>query len=288
MTEQPMNTDLLRKVPIFNSLSDKELDRILNAPENVIEEYDIKKIIVKESEIGDCMYVILDGAVEVSIRGEGGFGREITIATLRTGDFFGEQALVALDKTGRRNATVRTLHKTRLFRIDKKYVVLGLGDIEESEDVTIPRMTAKDNEVRQLIEGMRLFKSLKESELECIGTWTEVVTVGPGDFVLKESEKGDCLYVVLDGSVEIFTFDDDGKITILTTHQRGNYFGEQALMPGSTGERSAYARSNGVARLIKIPKAYFRLILNRDSELAESLQKTGEVQKEQLGKLHKT
>lgn len=287
MTEQAISIDVLRKIPIFNSLSDTELNQILNAPENSIEEHDMKKIIIKESEIGHCMYVILDGSVEVSIRGEGGFGREITIATLRPGDFFGEQALVAQDKTGRRNATVRTLHKSKLFKIDKKYVVLGLGDIEESEDITVPRMTSKDNEVRQLIEGMRLFKSLKESELECIGTWTEVITVGPGDFVLKESEKGDCLYVVLDGGVEIFTFDDDGKIVILTTHTRGNYFGEQALMPGSTGERSAYARSNGVARLIKVPKAYFRLILNRDSELAETLQKTGEAQKEQLGKFHK-
>ena len=287
MANPVINADLLRKIPIFNALSDTELNRILNAPENGIEEHEMKKAVIKESEIGHSMYVILDGAVEVSIRGEGGFGREITIATLRAGDFFGEQALVAKDKTGRRNATVRTLHPTKLFRIDKKYVVLGLGDIEESEDITVPRSTAKDNQVRKLIEGMRLFKSLKESELSCIGTWTEVITVGPGDFVLKETEKGDCLYVVLEGSVEIFTFDEDGKIIILTTHKRGNYFGEQALMPGSTGERTAYARSIDIAKLIKVPKAYFRLILNRDNELAQTLTKAGAVQKAQLGKLHK-
>ena len=287
MAEQTISVDILRKVPIFNSLSDQELEQIINAPENGLEEFGVKKAIIKESEIGHCMYIILEGIVEVSIRGEGGFGREITIARLKEGDFFGEQALVAQDKTGRRNATVRTLQPTKLFRIDKKYVDLGLGDVEESEDITIPRSTQKDNEVRKLIEGMRLFKSLKENELECIGTWTEIVTVGPGDFVLKESEKGDCLFVVLDGSVEIFTFDDDGKIIILTTHKRGNYFGEQALMPGSTGERTAYARSNEIARLIKVPKAYFRLILNRDSELAKSLEQQGKVQKEQLGKFRK-
>jgi len=84
----------------------------------------------------------------------------------------------------------------------------------------------------------------------------------PDDFVLKESEKGDCLHIVLDSMVEIFTFGDGGKIVMLTEHSRRNYFGEQALMSGSSGERSAYVRTKDIARLIKVPKAYFRLILN--------------------------
>ena len=51
------------------------------------------------------MYIVLEGTVEVSIRGVSG-GREITIATLNAGDFFGEQSLLP-GGTGRRNASVR-------------------------------------------------------------------------------------------------------------------------------------------------------------------------------------
>jgi len=286
LTERLTDTGILRKIPLFSSLSDSELKRIMDAPENGIAEYGMKETIIKEAEIGECMYIVLDGSVEVLMRG--GMGRDISIATLRAGDFFGEQALTIMDATGRRNATVKSLHNAKLFRINKKYVQLTLKNDESgSEDLTVPHASAQDREVRELIQGMRLFASLKDSELNSIGTWTEVCTAGPGDFVIKESEKGNCMYVVLSGSVEIFTLDDDGKITILARHERGGYFGEQALLPGSTGIRSAYARSNDKARLIRIPKAYFRLILNRDSALAESLAKTADAQKAQKSQILK-
>ena len=287
MAEQLTDIDILRKIPIFSSLSDDDLEKILKAPENGIIEYGLKETIIKESEIGDCMYVVLDGTVEVIMRG---LGREITIATLRNGDFFGEQALTIMDATGRRNATVRSLQEAKLFKIDKKYVQLSLNtENVGSEDLTLPNPSAQDQiqEVRELIQGMRLFETLKEKELNSIDTWTEVSTVGPGEFVIKESEKGNCMYVVLDGPVEIFSMDDEGKITVLASLERGGYFGEQSLLPGSSGTRSAYARSNGKTRLIRIPKAYFRLILNRDSALVESLAKIGESQKHEREQIQK-
>jgi len=287
LAEQLTDISILRKIPIFSSLTDAELTKILTAPENGIVEYGTKEIIIKESEIGVCMYVVLDGSVEVTMRG---LGREISIATLRAGDFFGEQALTVMDATGRRNATVKSLHSAKLFRIDRKYIQLTLSSENVGpEDLTVPHATTmdRDREVRNLIKGMRLFESLKESELKSIGTWTEIIAVGPGDFVIKESEKANCMFVVLDGTVEIFTLDEDGKVTVLANHERGGYFGEQALLPGATGVRTAYARSNGMARLIRIPKAYFRLILTRDSSLAESLNKVGQDQKKQRDQIQK-
>ena len=47
---------------------------------------------IREEKIGECMYLILDGTVEVFIQGDSS-GRKITIATLRTGGLFGEQSL---------------------------------------------------------------------------------------------------------------------------------------------------------------------------------------------------
>ena len=288
MTEQQIDPAILRDIPIFQSLTDAELIQILRSDDNCIEEYDAKRNIVREAEVGTCMYVILEGAVEVYIRGGGGaVGRDITLATLRKGDFFGDQSLDS-DSTGRRNASVRAMYPTKVLKIDKKHVLLALhGEVEESEDVTVPVMRPEDREVRELIEGLRLFQSLTEKELSTIGSWARVVKVGPGDFVIKETEKGDCMYVVLEGDVEIFTFDEDDKIVMRATLSRGNHFGEQALMPGSSGERNAYARTRDIARLIQIPKAYFRLVLNRDSDLIESLIKAGSKQKDEITKIHK-
>ena len=284
MSEQLTDPGILRDIPIFSSLSDTELAEILKSPDNGIEEFGPKEVIIRESEIGNCMYVMLDGIAEVAIRSGGG-GREVTIATLRAGDFFGEASLLP-ENTDRRNASVRALHQCKVFRIDKKHVLLSVqGEVDETEDVTVRKASPVEEEVVALLKGMRLFNSLSDEELAAIGGWTEILTVGPGDFVLKESESGDFLYVVLDGTVEIFTLDDDGKITMLAEHGRGNYFGEQALLPGSSGKRNAYVRSNDEVRLVQVPKEYFRLVINRDSVLFEALQKIGAAQNEEIKKI---
>ena len=276
MSAERITPELLSKIPIFASLSPDELQQIINSPDNGYEEYGMKQRIIREEEIGDCMYVVLDGTVEVSIRG-GSSNRELTIATLRKGDFFGEQALLP-HSSGRRNASVYALHPSKLFRIDKKHVQLKVEGIDESEDITVPAFSKPDDEVRKLLGEIRLFKSLSEAELDTYPNWTEVITVGPGDFVIKEHEAADSLFVILNGHVEIFVLDENDKILILSKLNPGEYFGEQALMPGSSGKRNAYARTDEETKLVKVPKAYFKLALKRDSTLALDLLKRGQSQ----------
>jgi CRP-like cAMP-binding protein len=283
MPDNKISPSDLSKVPIFASLSNDELQEIINSSDNGYEEYEMKQAIIREEEIGVCMYIILEGTVEVSIKGSSG-GREITIATLRAGDFFGEQSLLP-GGTGRRNASVRAFHPSKLFRIDKKHVLLNIGGLDESEDVTVQIFKSGEQEVRDMLGKLRIFESLASSELDTYRSWTEVVTVGPGDFVVKEDEPGEHLFVVLEGIVEVFIIDEDGKINILARLKPGEYFGEQALMDDSSGERNAYVRTDNETRLIKIAKDYFKLALKRDSVLAMTLKKVGAAQKEEISKL---
>lgn len=272
--------ETLRGIPLFQSLSDAELTAILESPANGIESYQSKALIVRESEIGNCMYAIIEGTVEVTLRGETG-GREVVIATLHTGDFFGEQALLP-GGTGRRNASVRALYPSKLFRIDKQFVLLSVNRNKRGseDDTPVPLLDEpEDKEIKELLHSMRFFRSLAPEEINAFRNWTEILDVGPGEFVIKEDEPGEHLFVVLDGAVEIFTIDKEGKILILAELKRGNYFGEQALLPGSEGKRTAFVRTEKRGRLIKIPKSYFRLILNRDSKLADALTAIGEKQK---------
>jgi len=275
MTVSLDDPELLHSIPLFKSLSDDDLLDIINSPENGIEDYGQREIIVREAEVGDCMYIILDGFVEVIIR-SGSSDREVGIATLRPGDFFGEQSLLPCG-SGRRNASVRALHGAKVFRIDKKYVLLSIKrddediDDSDSEDTTVINAKFEPDEVRDLIMDMRLFKHLNNQELATIRDWTEVVSFGPGDFVVKKFQKGEHLFVILDGTVEVFTLDDDGEVIVLAELGAGEFFGEQALMPDNKGKRNAFVRTNHKTRMIKIPKEYFRLILSRDKEIEAQL-----------------
>jgi len=293
-----LRKELLKNTTIFRSLDDEILQMIIDAPENCVEEYDPKQVIIREAEIGDCMYIILEGVVEVMIRAESS-SREISIAALRAGDFFGERSLLP-GSTGRRNASVKTLYPTKVFKIDKKYVLLSVKrdtfKLDEDEEITVinkrtPATTRRKgkekpvsgrsqkaeeaplppNPVRDLIMKIPLFRSLNRSELLSIDQWTRVLNVPPGNFVIKEAQAGDAMFVILSGTIEIFTLDAEGNAVVLAKLKKGDYFGEQALMPDSKGKRNAFARTNEETKLIRIPKEYFRLLLNRDSTLLKLL-----------------
>ena len=76
--------------------------------------YNDGEVIIRQGEAGDCMYEIQGGKVEV-IQDKG--GKEICLAVLGKGDFFGEMAIFEHDV---RSATVRALGEVRALTIDKR------------------------------------------------------------------------------------------------------------------------------------------------------------------------
>lgn len=97
--------------------------------------------IVRQGEAGDCMYVIQAGRVEV-IREEN--GREVKLAELGEGDFFGEMALFEQEV---RSATVRPIGEARVLSIDKRML---LRKIHEDPTLAFRIMEHMSRRIRQL------------------------------------------------------------------------------------------------------------------------------------------
>jgi CRP-like cAMP-binding protein len=76
--------------------------------------YQDGEVIVRQGGVGDCMYVIQKGQVEVVL--EKG-GEEMRLAVRGEGEFFGEMAIFEHEV---RMATVRALGQARVLTIDKK------------------------------------------------------------------------------------------------------------------------------------------------------------------------
>jgi CRP/FNR family cyclic AMP-dependent transcriptional regulator len=70
--------------------------------------------IVREGETGDCMYVVQAGQVEVL---QGKENKEVRLAVLNAGDFFGEMAIFEREV---RSATVRAIGEVRVLTVEKK------------------------------------------------------------------------------------------------------------------------------------------------------------------------
>jgi CRP-like cAMP-binding protein len=76
--------------------------------------YPKDQVIIKQGEIGNCMYVIQSGKVEV-LQHEN--GKTVCLSVLGPGDFFGEMAIFEEEA---RSATIRALEDCRILTIDKK------------------------------------------------------------------------------------------------------------------------------------------------------------------------
>jgi ATP-binding cassette subfamily B protein len=106
-----LGEDELRTIPLFSSLSPEAL-KVL-AGQLRPERYGPGQDVVHQGALGDRMYVIEDGEVDVIVQN----GRERRLTTLSKNDFFGEQALLS---TAPRTATVRTATTAQLLSLAQK------------------------------------------------------------------------------------------------------------------------------------------------------------------------
>ena len=101
--------------------------------------------IVQQGEIGDCMFVVQSGQVEVVQKVDEG---EQRLAVLDTGDFFGEMALFEREV---RSATVRALCDARVLKIDKKTL---LRRIKEDPLLAVNLLQTMSHRIRELNAGL--------------------------------------------------------------------------------------------------------------------------------------
>jgi len=73
--------------------------------------------------------------------------------------------------------------------------------------------------------------------------------------IVSENTPGDALYVIVGGEVKVTMISNEGKEIILSTLQKGEFFGEMSLLDGST--RSANVISMSSSSLLKLARADF-------------------------------
>ncbi len=103
----------LKSIPLFQSVSDTELDEI----RSILKLVPISKgeTIISEGEVGDCLYIIRKGKAKVVSDNKG--SDQIILSYLTVGDYFGEMSLITGEP---RSATVMAVEDGELWQLDKK------------------------------------------------------------------------------------------------------------------------------------------------------------------------
>ena len=79
------------------------------------------------------------------------------------------------------------------------------------------------------LKGISLFQALDDNDLQALVAGAKRKSLVSGQFVFKEGERADGLYIVMSGRVKIYLNEQGGEQVVLDTKRAGEYFGEMML-----------------------------------------------------------
>ena len=237
---------LLQSVPFLAPLTLSELEHI--ARQCTTEVVAPGHVIVREGEIGDRMYVIERGGVQILTTSFD--GSDVVLARLGPGQWFGEQALRP-GGTGRRNASVRAIEECSLVVLSREL----LHSLLEQNSELLAMLRAKGEEQRALRSNR-----LREGVFASLG-----LESGSGDYriekypagqaVFHQGDPGDRLYLILSGRAQVERT-DGGERKILAELMPGQFFGELAILRDAP--RNATVAAAEDLEVVSLDGAWFR------------------------------
>jgi CRP-like cAMP-binding protein len=282
----------LRALAVFQHIKDEQIIRLSKFAR--VQQLAENGHVFKEDDRSMDFYVVKDGRIE--IRKETPFGPQI-LGSLTSGTIFGEMNFI--DRTHRSSDAMAVVPSScytfsfsaldQLMDEDKQLAV-GLHwafwrsltekvrDANEQLKLFFQE-DAKKGQGRKRVEGTRetqqvtvksedkvdLFKErgLSAGEMKLLATFSSEERFSEGSMVFREGEKGDKLYIVLDGRVRISKFIPGVGEEALAVLDRGDFFGEMALIDDKA--RSADAKAHdGDATVLSIDRATLNEILSMD------------------------
>jgi ATP-binding cassette subfamily B protein len=188
-----------------------------------VREYDFGETLVVEGDAPDGMYVLSEGSARVVVDN---MGKEMTLARLQPGDWFGESAL--LNETVR-NATVRASEKTRALFLDAVVFAALLASEPGVREAVVAQ--ARAHQLDRLLRMHAAFEDLSAEDTARIEPRLKVEEVAAGTEVVHQGAPGERLFIVESGRLEAVRSDNgtEAQIGFLST---GDLFGERSLVTG--------------------------------------------------------
>ena len=111
---------------------------------------------------------------------------------------------------------------------------------------------------QQLLAGSAFFAETPADVLALIAASGETKYLQRGDVLFSEGDAPESMYIVLSGRIAIAIGNQpiDGRESVLALMERGDLFGELALL--DNGKRSAMARAIEPSSLLQIPYSIVR------------------------------
>lgn len=278
----------LRQFSLLAHFSDQNIERLLDCTSRKI--YRQNNQVLQEGEQSNDLFFIDTGTLAVQRNTPYG---NYSLARLGPGELFGEASFI--DNSARSGAVI-SLEKSELFLVtsssldtifssDLKFKVAMYWTIwkslsrklrETNELLTqffsSSKSSTADNQLKTtpepdikigIEEKRRIFKEQKLSSMEInfLTTLSRERRIQPNSYLFREGDPADEMFVVLEGKVMICKHIPGAGEEALAFLERGEYFGEMALIDNKPRSADAKTHDSG-ALVLSISRNVLDSILN--------------------------
>jgi len=122
--------------------------------------------------------------------------------------------------------------------------------------------TAFREKICDMIAESRLFMDLDWKDIEALAGFVQCYEVSAGTIIFKEGDPGSYMCLLVQGEVEIFKYDQEGKPHRIVQIQRGKTVGEMSIVDGEPRSATCIASQPSVLLLLT-KDSYHRMMHDR-------------------------
>ena len=132
------------------------------------------------------------------------------------------------------------------------------------------------SELISVLSANPFFQSFDSNQISQIAQQGVQREFSAGELILREGDAGDCFYLLMKGSVQVFTEVLGGEPLVLARLEPGEIFGEQGFLQQGPKYRSDSIRCIDAVRVFEISYRSLMNSLNSDRELRQEMDRRGD------------
>jgi CRP-like cAMP-binding protein len=246
-----------KKVPLFDDLKPEAFVELVNKLS--YHRHVPGQLIIREGDPGRSFFVIVEGKVRIYKALPD--GKELTLAHLGEGAFFGEMALLS---GAPRTANVVAEADTEILEVTD----VVLRELAQNHPAVVHSL--KNFYRQRLLNNVMaispLFKDFDPAERKAIVEKFKMRQAAAGEVLIAQGKNSDGLYVVLHGSVTVAAQKGVQPVQ-LARLKEGEIFGEMSLLTRKPA--TATVTSMGNSLVLKLPREHFQELVLTHPQILE-------------------
>ena len=223
--------DTLVKSSLFRFVPEEQRSRLRELFKPV--RFAFGDLILRQGDAADAFFILTSGRARVVRMSEG--GQELSLNMLKSGDEFGEAALLS---SGVRNASVRCSSSVEALRLDREDFLKLVKQFPEFENYL--GLTVRWRALHGFLYEYSNFGRLPAPVLHTLMQKLELRTVSKGELILKEGDPPGPMFIIQQGRVRIYN-GVDGHARNRAFLREGEFFGELSILKNAPRAASAQA-----------------------------------------------